>query len=102
MADKKQRYSLISYFKKVAKENNAPLQPINIHSQQWAAEALIESYGYEECKDLVDYYFVVSASPDWTWFAYNSDKLLQSKTLEEDDRRLRARLRKGAKEWLDS
>lgn len=102
MADKQQRYALISYFKKIAKERSAPLQPINIHSQQWAADALIESYGYDECKDLVDYYFIVSASPDWTWFAYNSDKLLQSKSAEEEDRKLRALLRQGAKKWLES
>lgn len=102
MADKKQRYALISYFKKIAKEKDSRLNPINIHSQQWAADAMIESYGYEECKDLVDYYFMVSASPDWSWFAYNSDKLLQSKTVEEEDTRLRARLRQGAKKWLES
>jgi hypothetical protein len=101
MADKKQRYALIGYFKKAAKDRSAKLAPINLHSQQWAAEALIESYGYDESKELIDYYFSVSASPDWSWFAYNSDKLLQSKTAEEEDKILRARLRQGAKKWLE-
>jgi hypothetical protein len=102
MADKKQRYALIAYFKNMAKEKGATLQPINIHSQQWAADALIESYGYEECKSIIDYYFMVSASPDWTWFAYNSDKLLQYKSIEEEDRKVRQSLRQGAKKWLES
>ena len=102
MSDKKQRYAIINYFKKKAKENNRNIGPINIHSQQWAAEAMIESYGYEECFAIIDYYFEITETPDWTWLSYNSDKLVQSKTIEEEDKRLRARLRKGAKEWLES
>jgi hypothetical protein len=101
MSDKKQRYAIINYFKKRAKENNKALGPINIHSQQWAADAMIESYGYDECFDIIDYYYKVTASPDWSWFAYNSDKLVQSKALEEEDKELRARLRQGAKKWLE-
>lgn len=102
MADKKQRYEVINYFKKLAKQNNRKLLPINIHSQQWAADAMIESYGYDEIIGLVDYYFAISASPDWSWFAYNSDKLLQSKLTEEEDRKLRQRLRVGARKWLEN
>lgn len=101
MADKKERYAIINYFKKKALENNRKLLPINIHSQQWAADAMIESYGYDESLKLVDYYFSISASPDWSWFAYNSEKLLQSKIVEEEDRKLRQVLRQGAKKWLE-
>lgn len=101
MADKKQRFSVISRFQKIAKEKGKTLQPINMYSQQWAADAMIESYGYEETLDIVDYYFSVSASPDWNWFAYNSDRLVQSRANEKEDRALRARLRNGAKKWLE-
>ena len=101
MADKKQRFAIISRFEKNAREKGVAIQPINKYSQQWAADAMIESYGYEQSLDIVDYYFVVSASPDWSWLAYNSERLIQSKALEEDDRVLRARLRQGAKKWLE-
>ena len=100
MADKKQRFAIISRFEKNARDKGVVLQPINKYSQQWAADAMIESYGYEECLDIVDYYFIVSASPDWSWLAYNSEKLIQSKTIEEEDKRLRAERRAKAKEWL--
>lgn len=101
MADKKQRFAIISRFEKNAKDKGIFHQPINKYSQQWAADAMIESYGYENSLDIVDYYFIVSASPEWNWLAYNSEKLLQSKQSEEEDKRLRARLRQGAKKWLE-
>jgi len=101
MADKKQRFALISKFEKNARQKGVILQPINKYSQQWAADAMIESYGYDECLDIIDYYFAVSASPDWSWFAYNSERLVQSRNAEEEDKILRARLRQGAKKWLE-
>ncbi len=100
MADKKLRFSILSKFKKKLQESNRN-QEINIYSQQWAADAMIESYGYEKCLDIIDYYFLVSASPDWTWFSYNSEKVLQSKRLEDEDRLLREKLKVGAKKWLE-
>lgn len=102
MADKKQRFAIISRFEKNAREKGVTLQPINKYSQQWAADAMIESYGYEDCLDIVDYYFIVSASPDWSWLAYNSEKLVQSRQAEVEDKALRARLRQGAKKWLEN
>ena len=102
MADKKQRFAIISKFEKLARERGSPIAPINKYSQQWAADAMIESYGYENCLEIIDYYFNISASPDWNWLAYNSEKLVQSKTAENEDRILRARLREGAKKWLES
>lgn len=101
MADKKQRFAILSKFKKRLSERGIQ-SDINIYSQQWAAEAMIESYGYDETINAIDYYFQISASPDWNWFAYNSEKVVQSKRLEEEDRAIRARLRQGAKKWLES
>jgi len=101
MADKKQRYAIINYFKKTAKEYGIPIKPINIHSQQWAAEAMIESYGYDECLSIIDYYFYITETPDWSWLTYNSEKLVQSKLAEEEDREMRRVLRQKAKKWLE-
>jgi hypothetical protein len=101
MADKKQRFAILTRFQKHLKERNISAE-INIYSQQWAADAMIESYGYEKTMDAIEYYFSISASPDWNWFAYNSDKVIQSKRLEEEDKAVRAKLRAGAKKWLES
>ena len=55
MADKQQRFALMSIFKKRLKEKNLR-QDMNLYSQQWAADALIESYGYDQCLNIIDYY----------------------------------------------
>jgi hypothetical protein len=49
---------------------------------------------------LVEYYFAVSASPTWKWFAYNADKIYSAKKLKAEDDRVRAIMREQAKEWL--
>ena len=99
MADKKLRFALLTKFKKNLSVIGKS-QDINIYAQQWAADAMIESYGYDSCIDIIDYYFKVSESPDWTWLSYNSEKVLQSMRLEREDNELRAKLREGAKRWL--
>lgn len=101
MADKQQRFALMSIFKKRLKEKNLT-QEMNLYSQQWAADALIESYGYDQCLNIIDYYFNVSSSPTWTWFTYNADKVLQSKSLEEEDMAVRKILRQKAKGWMEN
>lgn len=101
MAEKKFRFAILTKFKKRLSERGIN-SDINIYSQQWAADAMIESYGYDETIDAIDYYFSISSSPDWNWFAYNSEKVIQSKRSEEEDKRVRAKLRAKAKEWLES
>ena len=101
MADKQQRFALMSIFKKKLNEKNLR-QDMNLYSQQWAADALIESYGYDQCLNIIDYYFNVSSSPTWTWFTYNADKVLQSKSLEEEDMAVRKILRQKAKGWMEN
>ncbi len=100
MADKKLRFSLLTKFKKNLNAMGKD-QDINIYAQQWAADAMIESYGYDKCVDIINYYFKVAESPDWTWLSYNSEKVLQSMKLEQEDLELRAKLREGAKRWLE-
>lgn len=100
MSEKKDRFALISRYKKLAKEKTNRDENINIHSQQWAADALIESYGVEQCYDLIQYYVNVSASPTWKWFANNADKVYDAKKAKEKDDEDRKVLRQQAKEWL--
>lgn len=101
MADKKYRFAILTKFKKLLSERGIS-SDINIYAQQWAADAMIDSYGYDETIDAIEYYFSISSSPDWTWFVYNSEKVIQSKKAEEQDKIIRKKLRDKAKEWLES
>lgn len=100
MADKKLRFALLTNFKKhlSARGRN---QTINMFAQQWAADALIDSFGYDECVEAIDYYFKVNNSPDWTWFTYNVEKVIASMKAEEEDQRIRAVNRARARVWLN-
>jgi hypothetical protein len=101
MSEKKDRFALISKYKSLSKQRGLQEENINIHAQQWAADALIESYGVEECYDLLEYYLSVSASPSWKWFVNNADKVYDSKRIKKEDEATRKLLREQAKEWLN-
>jgi 2-hydroxy-3-keto-5-methylthiopentenyl-1-phosphate phosphatase len=62
---------------------------------------LYQSYGVEESKELVEYYFKTYHSPDWDHFVRNSETFYKALQLRKEDDRIRALLRKQAKEWLD-
>jgi hypothetical protein len=48
----------------------------------------------------LDYYFIISASPNWNYFAYNAEKILQAKIEVEQDSYERQERRKLARRWL--
>jgi hypothetical protein len=54
-----------------------------------------------DCFDLLAYYFEVSSNPNWQYFAYNADKVVESKRSLEEDKKERAERRKMAREWLN-
>lgn len=99
MTNKQQKFALISKFKKRLKEKGLD-DTMNIYAEQWAADALVQSYTLQGCYDLIEYYFAVSASPSWKWFIYNADKIYAAKKLKEEDDRVRALMREQAREWL--
>lgn len=101
MAEKKDRFAIISRYKKLVKARNFPEENINIHTQQWAADALIESYGIESSYDILEYYVSVAQSPSWKWFTNNADKVFDAKQAKEQDDKNRELLRQQAKEWLE-
>lgn len=102
MADKKHRFALLSLFKKLYKENGYGNLNINTFAQQWAADAIIDEIGYSDSVDLIEYYFKINSSPNWTWFTYNWEKLIDSRAAVEEDLKQRAIMRDKAKAWLDS
>lgn len=100
MSDRKNRFALLSRYEKHCKMNNLPAPKINKYNEQWAADALLESFPIEDLYDAMTYYFQINASPTWKGFANNVDRLIQSKAAKEEDDRLRAERRAKAKEWL--
>ena len=102
MADKKERFALLSLFKRLYKESGRGNLNINTFAQQWAADAIIDEIGYTESRDLVEYYFKINSSPNWTWFTYNWEKLIDSQAATDEDIRQRAIMRDKAKAWLNS
>ena len=100
MADRKDRMALLSRYSKLHKERFGEKPSLNLNVEQWASDALIESYGLGVCYDLLDYYFRVSQSPSWSNFSYNTEKVLQAKLDKERDDKERAERRAMAKRWL--
>lgn len=101
MADRKDRFALISRFEKHCKLNDVSQAQINKYNEQWAADALLESFSVGDIYDVMEYYFVIHQRPTWKGFANNVDRLIQSKKDREEDDRLRSERRVMAKEWMN-
>jgi hypothetical protein len=74
---------------------------LNLNVEQWAADALIESYGIQKCYDLLEYYFDVAQTPTWKYFANYADSIIMSREQLKKDEEEREQRRKMAKEWLN-
>jgi hypothetical protein len=101
MAERKDRMALLSRYSKHHTARYESKPSINLNVEQWASDALIESYGIGECYDLLEYYFSVAQSPNWNYFAYNAEKILQARLDKQQDDKDRADRRRMAKEWLN-
>jgi hypothetical protein len=100
MADRKERFAVLSRYEKYCKQNNMNIPLMNKYNEQWAADALLESFTFDDIDNAMKYYFSINSNPTWKGFANNVDRLLQSKAEKEEDQRLRAERRAMAKEWL--
>lgn len=100
MAERKDRMALLSRYNKLHLQKYEAKSIMNLNAEQWASDALVESYGIGICYDLLDYYFNVSASPSWNYFAYNAEKILQAKIDAETDAHERQERRKLGRKWL--
>lgn len=100
MSDRKNRFALINEFEKRLRMEGQSPPPLNKYNEQWAADALLESFPYEQIMRSMDYYFKINQHPTWKGFANNVDKLLSSMKAKQEDDMLRAERRKMAKEWL--
>jgi len=100
MAERKLRMALLSRYSKLHTERYEVKPMLNLNVEQWASDALVESYGIGDCYDLLDYYFSVATSPSWNYFAYNTEKIFQAKLDKIRDDKERLDRRRLAKEWL--
>jgi hypothetical protein len=100
VAEKQLRHALLTRYKKLAIFNSIDIN-INIHVEQWAADSLIESYGLDMCYEMLDYYFRISETPSWKWFAINADKLYKNLQGKKEDDRIRELMKQQAKDWLN-
>jgi hypothetical protein len=100
MADRKDRMALLSRYSKLHKIKYQEKPIVNLNVEQWAADALIESFGLDVCYDMLQYYFDVSPSPNWKYFANYAENIINSRERVIQDLRERTERRKKAKEWL--
>jgi hypothetical protein len=100
MAERKDRMALLSRYSKHHTARYEQKPSLNLNVEQWASDALVESYGISQCYDLLEYYFKVAQTPSWNHFAYNAEKILQAKLDRQQDEKDRAERRRMAKEWL--
>ena len=100
MAERKDRMALLSRYSKFHTAKYEQKPSLNLNVEQWAADALIESYGIGDCYDILEYYFSVANSPSWNYFAYNTEKILQARLDKKQDDKEREERRRMAKEWL--
>jgi hypothetical protein len=100
MADRKDRMALLSRYNKLYLQRYEQKSNLNLNVEQWAADALVESYGLKACYDLLDYYFNIAQDPSWNYFAYNAEKILSGKLEVEQDKKDRQYRRELARKWL--
>ena len=100
MAERKDRMALLSRYNKLHLQRYEQKSNLNLNVEQWAADALVESYGLSACYDLLKYYFDIAQDPSWNYFAYNAEKILSGKLDIEQDKKEREERRKLARKWL--
>jgi hypothetical protein len=100
MAERKDRMALLSRYSKFHTIKYEQKPNLNLNVEQWASDALIESYGIHDCYDLLEYYFDVSPSPSWKYFANYADKIIDAREQYKRDLIERKQRREKAREWL--
>lgn len=101
MAERKDRMALLSRYSKLHAQKYEARPQLNLNVEQWAADALIESYTLPFCYDLLEYYFEVAEKPAWKYFANYADKIIEAREEFKRDIEERAERRKLAKQWLN-
>ena len=91
---------IFKLFDKRLKEKSIYDQKYNKGKAKFFVKELYESYGVEESKELVEYYFKIYDSPNWEHFVRRSDSFYKAMQMKKEDDRIRELLRNQAKDWL--
>lgn len=100
MAERKDRMALLSRYSKLHTQKYEVKPLLNLNVEQWAADALIESYTLQYCYDLLQYYFDVAQKPTWKYFVNYAHEIINKRDLYEQDQLERLQRREAAKKWL--
>ena len=100
MAERKDRMALLSRYSKLHTAHYQQKPLLNLNVEQWAADALIQSYGLPDCYDLLEYYFSVAVNPSWKYFANYADAILERRLQQDIDKQERVERRNMARKWL--
>lgn len=100
MAERKDRMALLSRYSKLHTIRYQQKPSLNLNVEQWAADALIQSYGLPDCYDLLEYYFEVAVNPSWKYFANYADAILERRLQQNIDKQERVERRNMARKWL--
>jgi hypothetical protein len=93
--------TVMDYFSTVYEDRHGSKPLINRNTAKWAARDVVESFGLDECKDAIDWYFrVKEGSHDWGWYANNVEKLIAARKAKEEDDIARRVAREKARAWL--
>jgi hypothetical protein len=100
MAERKDRMALLSRYSKLHTQKYEQKPQLNLNVEQWAADALIESYGLPYCYELIAYYFDVSPNPNWKYFVNYAHDIIDKRQQLVDDLKERETRRQLARKWL--
>ena len=92
--------ALLSRYSKLYTEKFQLKPLLNLNVEQWAADALIESYGLPYCYDLLQYYMDVAQNPNWKYFANYAHEIVEKRNAFQKDLEDRKQRRQQAKKWL--
>ena len=63
-------------------------------------KGVADDLGEETVVELIGYYFSVASRPDFTYFIFNYDKIIEEKNLFERDQLRRSKLREKTRERM--
>jgi hypothetical protein len=100
MADRTVRFMIISRFEKACKDHGHQKPTLNKNKEQWAADALLESYRIDEIQEAMDHYLAINERPSWNRFVHNVDGILAAIDSKKQDDIFRAEMREKGRAWL--
>ena len=101
MAKQQPKYAVLDKWRETVYNRHGFYPQMNRNTEQWAARDLVDSYGLPTVLELIEYYIEIAEdTPKWDTFKYKADLLLDRKTMEEEDKIVRAENRRKAKVWL--